>query len=742
MKTAYPNTISPVTITLYRNIPFNNAYKDHSFIYNFYKRWKEGTKYYTSPIFTTTPSQENFLNRMKVISTPSPHSVYVYPRTTKTDVFNFDFSNGLIATITLELTAEETNSNYMKVVSGTGLTAQSWYYFITGIKQINADTYTLNLELDVIMTYGDEFMNGMQDIPVMTKRKHCKRFTDNGLMPYCADFKNGDSAFAGIKPNIISDFKQLTFSDTNMKNLEGVMWLYVCVDVASSANKEGLFTLKDKTYPFAMLCIPINVNSLVYRISSGGAVADYKVFDRDNITQAIKDLISNGSVHGAKISPYPPFASLDSGENIVVDSSGNLKITPTWHQSIAGDDFRFFDIGDNTFGMCDVASLPPLMPFKLLFNGFILISNQQDVKYDYDFITGNFGVGHETAYDITDTRHEDPKLLFSPFKKYTLSAQYSSEGCQFYPEILFSKYATSKSSAYFGFYTIATSYIGDNNFYTGIQSLVTTPFTSNYRYEKIGLACSVNYVFPCGENALDVFNSTQAQSFYQSKVASGITSGLSMAGGIASIVMGAGMTAGSSGTLSPIGTAMVATGAMAIASGTAGIADTIASSVAKVEDLKNTPDSINISGSNFITDDAIAPSNCLPYITVMECSPSIKKSADDYFYKYGYEVARQCYFNKYLNYNVGDTNDYVDTNMFTRTIFNYIQTDEDISMKINSDIPLIVKQKLSNIFMNGITLWTFLGLQNIAEESTAGYDVDDWLFKNTLENAEYKGVSY
>ena len=246
---------------------------------------------------------------------------------------------------------------------------------------------------------------------------------------------------------------------------------------------------------------------------------------------------------------------------------------------------------------------------------------------------------------------------------------------------------------------------------------------------------------PCGTNALDVFNTTQAQSFYTSKVASGVTSGLSVAGGVASMVIGAGMTGASAGTLSPMGMAMVAGGAMGVASGTAGIATTIASGVSKVEDLKNTPDSINISGSNFITDSGISKdTNCLPYITILECSNVIQENANDFFYNYGYEVSRECHFNTNVYFD-NSNNKVIDNNLFGRTIFNYIQIKDDITNKIDSDIPMIVKQKLSSIFNNGITLWTFFGF-NFTEngyQDTLNYQIDTWLFKNNLDNTEYKG---
>ena len=242
---------------------------------------------------------------------------------------------------------------------------------------------------------------------------------------------------------------------------------------------------------------------------------------------------------------------------------------------------------------------------------------------------------------------------------------------------------------------------------------------------------------PVGTDALDVFKSTQANSFYTSKVASGVTSGLTIAGGIGSIVLGAGMTAGSSGALTPMGAGLVASGSMAIAGGMAGITNAIKSTNAKIEDLKNTPDAINVQGSSLITD--YSKGSVMPFIVVYETSKAIKEQANDYFYNYGYEVSRECYFNTELSYN-NDVSNIVDNNLFGRTIFNYIQLNEDITNKINANIPHIVKQKLSSIFNKGITLWSFFNndeLWYFGTPASSDYYIDRWFMKCDLDNTEF-----
>lgn len=728
MKTAYPQNSNVVSIRLYSNIPFDNTYKNHSLI-------SEKFKYNNTQIYSGSGmAKEEFINRSKSALQP-----FYYPRYDLTGEFNFDFKNGLIGSITLELTPAQTNANYMRVKVGDATHGyEYYYYFITSINQSNVDTYVLTLECDVLMTYQDEFLDGMKDIPAFTSRKHCHRYTNNGLLPYCPDLKTGEDAFANVKPSLLNSKIQLNYENTYMKNIKDLVWLYICLDIKSvdESTINMLYTCQSKDYPLVMVAIPINVATITYSdLSLGHALT----FENARLKSVITGLIDDGSVHGAKISPYPPFV-ISSGAVTTLDNSRNLAIRSSlfviredttakiYQMSIGGNllIYGYWEtIGDNKIK-------------ELLSNGALLVTTQNVVEYPYEGLKpSSFGITNASAPTINSNRYTDPKLLFSPFKKYKLSAQYANEGNEFYPELIFSENSTGDTN-YFYFATTTSAYIGDNNFFTFLKTTTTHQY---YRYDKIGLSSAVNYIMPCGTNALDIFNSTQAQSFYTSKVASGITSGLSLVGGIASIGIGAGMTIGSSGSLSPMGIGLMASGAMAIAGGTASVATTIASANAKIEDLKNTPDSVNVSGSNFITDNASAPSTYgLPYILVYDVTCAIKENANDFFYNYGYQVARECYFNTELKFDNSTANN-VDNNMFGRTIFNYIQLNEDITNKINTDIPLVVKQKLSKIFNDGITLWSFFGNAKLWK-GQGGYPLstdnpDNWFMKCILDNTEY-----
>ncbi len=678
---------------------------------------------------------EQFLNRRDFSKETYP---YYYPRYDLTGEFNFNFVNGLLGSVVLELTAEQTNAHYLRLTCGNDV----YYYFITSITQVNADTYNLTLELDVLMTYQDEFLTGMKDVPVFTTRKHDHRYTADGLMPYCCDLKTGEDAFSNVKPNIIKGFKQLHYKNDEMKKLEGVMWLYVCVDLIDIIDSDSLYklayTCNGKSYPLYMIAIPINVSSITYQKSDG---TKSLTFTRTQIDRCIRRLVGDGTVHGAKISPYAPFSILGGATIEKSLRSYTIKCDTLWHsnESSSGNTYGY-NIDGCKILVSNVSGIPERIG-DLVKNGAVIVAEQNYPFYPLeDLVASDLGVANTSKPSCISARYEDPKTLFAPFKKYVLSSQYTSNGYEFYPELLFCEYTTNTSELLISFNSYSTAFIGDNNFYTEITSPVRFDTFKNYLYQRLGLAGSVNYQMPCGTDALDVFNSTQRQSFYNSKIASGITSGLTIAGGIASIGLGIAGIGGTLGMGTPASIGMIAGGATAITGGVASLATNIASIDAKMEDLKNTPDTINISGADFITDDNIINNGGLPYIIRYECVEVIKENANEFFYNFGYQTARNCYFNTELKVDLTQDK-FIDNNLFTRSIFNYIQINEDITNKINANIPLIIKQKLSSIFNNGITLWSFFKFSQLwkpieTDVPSSTYYLDRWLFKDTLDNSE------
>lgn len=741
MKTAFPQYQGTTNIRLYSNIPFDNTYQHHSMISKYFV--DGDTAIYTDTTETKGLPKERFINRKKNASN------YYYPRFNLSGEFNFDYSNGLICSVVLELTPRQTNANYMRVESHNSDGNEYYYYFITGITQLNADTYRLSLELDVLMTYQDEFLEGIKNVPVMTNRKHCHRYTSDGLMPFGGDLKTGEDTFAGVKPSVIEGEYELHYEIID-SGVEELLWLYLCCDTSrfdfeqfpAEASK-STFTCNGVQYPFVMIALPIN-KGLTIKKHDGTTFASWTETNIKNMIA--KYLINNGCVKGSKVSSYPPignnYVNISTTSTDVVFQATSESSTPH-----SGDlKSMIFKMGEDCSYMTwynNGASLSDEPFLNILLNGGILIQELNITGFEMEIDTEFQDTFANTlAPSIISNRYPDPKLLFEPFKKYVLMAQYTSEGQEFYPELMFSEYVTESDTYYFNFRTYTTPYIGDYSVFTYIKEyafdLSGVNCFQGYRYNRVGLSGSMNYTIPVGENALEVFNATQQQSFYQSKTASGITAGLSIAGGVGSVALGVAGMVGSLGMSTPASIGLIAGGATAIAGGIASLSNTIKSANAKIEDLKNTPDSISVAGSNFISDYTIVGSYYpMPFVSIYSVPTIVKEQANDYFYNFGYQVARECYFNNNLAYT--PTNHKQDNNIFGRQIFNYVQLHEDITNKINAEMPIIIKQKISNIFNQGITLWSFFGNTGLwsNNDNIGVHNPDNWFMKCKLDNTEY-----
>ena len=719
MKTAYPQIKGTCSIRLYSNIPFDNTYEHHSLISEVFKY--NGTQLY-SGTSSNGLAKERFLNRLKAGTTER-----YYPRYDLVGDFNFNFSNGLIANVTLELTPAQTNANYLRLTCGDDI----YYYFITGISQNNFDTYTLSLELDVLMTYQDEFLEGMKDVPARCRRKHSHRFNSQGY-PHCADFKNNEDAFLGIKPSVVSSKTDLVMKG-GMELLSGVSWLYIAYEVESdlSGYLTQPYRFKECKHPVCIFCQPYNARvRLEYLDTSVG-------LSYGSLSNDVLKLIEQGKVHGSKILPFPPF--YDEDAEVTIDSNGGYHIKSShlvWHEYNPPTETHSYwewtlDGGKTRICMYpDGTGHEQPSGYNDVNKNTLIVFSQDNCKYPHKDIALD-GIAPQKPSVLT-SRLKDPRLLFAPFRKYTIASPYAND-YEFYPELVYGE--NNYTSNVFKFESSATAYIGDNNIVTYLSD---NNYYKNYKDINIGLSSALNYTIPSGTNALDVFNSTQAQAFYQSKTASGITSGLTIAGGAGSVALGIAGMVGSLGLSTPASVGLIAGGVSAIGSGIASAVNVSKSTNAKIEDLRNTPDSFNVAGSNYTSDYARTSGN-MPYVVIYECSKMVNESANDFFYEFGYAVARDCYFNDELKYDE-DTNE-VDNNLFGRTIFNYIQLNEDITNKINADIPHIVKQKLSSLFNNGITLWSFIrfgSLWTSTEYETGTYNVDKWFMKHNLDNTEYK----
>lgn len=716
----FPVAERVANIVLFRNIPFNNKYEHHPFISNKFT-YKGATKH-------SGGSMYSFLYAKK------SNNEYYFDRLVLDTGFNFNYGNGLVTSVVLEVPHQFTDANYMSVIPiGT---TRPYYFFITNVVISTASytdntskiTCTMTLELDVLATYQNDILDGFTG-NVRTERKHCQRYAiDNNvnLTPYCIDFSLSEPALSNCKPNIVKDIKNFTLLDGTSSDVgyRTCSWFYVSFrgefgDYVIGRNQ----SINDIKTPFKTVAFP-NVPYLRL-VDRNGTYAGRII----KLEDFLKQCYDNPNVISIKTLPYPPFPSLTGNNPAVYQHRFTISYDATLNSNVAefiidNDAITYvqiptqpdnppligleFNSGNNKAG-CWIkynASTPSAMGFYML--------ETNDNTHEYSPVEMFTTATKPLTLIGRDVKYE-PRLLFNPFKKYLLKSQYAS-GEELHPELVgcetpLSNYMVVESclTAYAGDLTIST-YPTFISAVSGISNL-----SEYYRKINKGLISSPNYSYPVGEDALKSFSQTQGSSYTTQTIGRVISGALAIAGGVASIA---------GGFSAPVG-------AVAITGGIATVGTAIGGAVAKYSDLTNTPDTINTLGGSIFHD--LAVGNTLhPYLCCYELTTSEQEMIYDYFYEYGYVVNRCCIFNKELYPSDYSNNKWVDTRLFTRTNFNYIKINENISGKLYGDIPPIVKDKINNILNNGVRLYTLFDT-NFANPIT---NLQDLYEGNVYENME------
>lgn len=668
-----PTSIQPVTITLYRGIPFDNNYSEHTFLSNkFILRAGIG-----GVPHNVGSGKESFINIKN-------NGKYIYPRTTKSGTFNFAFGNGLVTSVVMELTGNEINSNYMKVVSGEDV----YYYFITGITQKNEVTYLLNLELDVIMTYTDEFLDNMNSKPVMVERKHCRRIlrrriglqNKTNINPVCF---NQESTFSKLKSNVIRDMTPLEFNDfiNSDEDFNGLMselnWIYFIVGKSEETQTipiSSFYQENNVRYPYMICCIPTKTLEIKGYNGVGTSFFIDALGELDYFT-------GNPAVQKVIISPFPPF---NIATNLFLTGGNDnhyvLEVTQ-FKTTLTSNLFNFYT-GENDTGSF-IGGYE-----RYSGHGYLFIVDGLGGKITYSYKPTLF---EKYIPSISDTYEVgEYKLQYAPFRDIRMSSYYGNENRINIQYLLLD----SRQDEEWGtatFHTIVSSNAETNSYYDYAD-------LNFYDIDaKRGNSSSVAYNFPTGTDAELLFNQTSASQYENSKLMTSISDTIKILGGGAMMFM--------SGT--PLG--QVA-GAIGVSTGITGEIENQTSRYAKMQDLKNTPNSYNFAGSSYSYDVAISNSSengsktLLPYVIEYGVTDIEYAMGAEFMYNYGYEYDAETYFNTEMSH--------INDGVFNRQLFNYVKIREDITTKVVGDnLPLIVAQKFNEILNAGIKLWTFFDLE-------------------------------
>ena len=698
-----PTSTQPVTITLYQGVPFDNNYNEHTLLSTKFKYTKRNG------------SMINVGNQKTAFLDMKEDGVnYYFPRTTLVESsYNFAYGNGLVTSVVLEMTGNTINSNYMKVVAGSN----TYYYFITGITQKNESIYLLNLELDVFMTYGEEFLDNLKNKPVMIERKHARRVLENynGLRKFNPVCYNQESTFSQLKSNVIKEFTPLEFKDYISKNnvdfndkLNNKNWIYIIAGYNTPFKflDEDTYNENGVSYPYFLFCFPMEY--LTFRATYRGTIPENfydKLIQVGGSPQSLlKSFVEDSNTLKIIISPFPPFKTC-TNFNII---NNQIDIITKTYIATTKSLIRF-NTGDGTdgeFGEDIYLILTSDKDYPQTSTGYFQVNKGYGGIFNYKEVNNYF---ETDIYTTSDGRDDgEIKLQISPFRDLRMSSYYGGE-YKIPTQMLFLK-------DYGGTYTIKP------------KSIVSTNAESNSYYNyvelteysvsgKMGVQNSVAYNIPTGTSATELFNQTQSNQYENSKVVNAITNGLKVVGGALAVVFG--------GAMGKVG------GATAIASGITGEVNTFTDWSAKMEDLKNTPNSYTFGGSSFSYDYAIAKSQeqtLLPYLITYGVSETEYNMGAEFLYHYGYEYNCESYFDT----KITDRSD----NIFERQMFNYVKIREDITTKLVGDnLPLIVAQKMNEVLNNGIKFWTFFYFDFTSTNDVQSI-VDDYFQKSSFCNAE------
>lgn len=157
------------------------------------------------------------------------------------------------------------------------------------------------------------------------------------------------------------------------------------------------------------------------------------------------------------------------------------------------------------------------------------------------------------------------------------------------------------------------------------------------------------------------------------------------------------------GTIANVGLGLATRGIGLAVAGTQAIntALSINNQMAKIQDIKETPDNVQATNFDLLLDNALR--NLLVKLYVYEIHPQFKQKIFNYFYHYGYKC-----------------NDFKKPNTRSRYYFNYIKT---IGANIKTNIDADFRAEIENAYNNGITIWhyrnatTFKGVNNYDYEN-------------------------
>jgi hypothetical protein len=624
----------------------------------------------------------------RYLSTPSSSSVNYQE-------VNFDHNNVVMASLRWVIS---TNTEFDSYVHSNYLHAYdpertlSYFYFITNVKVLREDVLEYTLELDVITTYLPSIFF---DRELFVERHHCNRFT-----PLAAklgfNFKEallGDELDSKFEAQVVNS-SSLTYrkpdyftGQTNLNStINNMLWMYAWVMPTTEHNNTTKIRMKPVS---AENSIDTGLQLYVAPIGLGEIINLHILPDPRTWTakflydHLLRDAALNARVISVKISPYAPFnryagyvSSSPQFEFKPVSTGGgtNNKLEIDYTDTNPTTDYNF-GVGSQYCITGTTASkwaiTDPVQRFVAL--NWICSTHSNTAK---DFLKiANFNVGIPDNFDkptnlTPRSQTYEPKMYISPYYRFNYHHKY--------------EVAKTLNSAYIGRGSIAFNIIDTVLAHEQKTTVEVVPehIASNYYIKELETNRSATEI-----NSYDVLTSLNQYADYVSNHKNHLISGIAQPV-VQQLGMGLAMT-GITGNPMPIISAGISAGA------------TTFSHLAKLNDLKSSPDTIKNTGNNILHDINLERNQIGLRTYTTELTLYEKEQVFEYYYKYGYRV------NKLKTWSVQTA--YNERAIFTRTRFNYVKTnDEEIANNIKSSVPIsrIIKQKIQDILNNGIRLIT------------------------------------
>ena len=544
--------------------------------------------------------------------------------------------------------------NYLFYNNGS----KRYYAFITKKEYINPTCTSLTFKLDVLQS----FMFNYEIDESFIEREHQDRFNVNGNnleLKYNIETENLD---AGTEYDIVSSSKL----KDNDNAPAGLVWVEVLASQAIATGNYG----NTEPATFKNMCMPLYQNevrtglycylfpSIIGKNTFTGS--RFYTYDGTGAIVSLNDLMSSlassTAVLAIRVLHYCPIKF-----NISAYSSGYLVTFPSGYKNSADQNMydttamRVVTANVSNFGGVNFSN----------YGGYIL--NLYRIKENInDTLTTRIlpRVINKSYVNIENTKdiNFEPKLLTYPYQYYQL-CDYQSLPLKIKNEYI----DVAKNIKYIQS--------------IGIQSK-SKLYVENYNNDNGKEYNTINSTI----SELPLANNAYISYMAQNKATATSGVALNVATGLGTL--GLGLATGGIGLIAGVG--------MAVNSATQ-----IANNLIKMQDLKDTPDSIRQAGNNAEFD--LLDNNYQIVLTELRIKSNYREKIFNYFYHYGYKC-----------------NDFKKPNTRSRYYFNYIKT---IGANIKTNIDADFRAEIENAYNNGLTIWhyrdalTFKGINNYDYEN-------------------------